>query len=414
MRHAPTTRNLPTRAAALLAASLLVVGACSSSSDDEAAGSAATTAPVATEDTEDTEDTEEVTIDELQVIGSHNSYHLAPQEEIGAVISAFAPDYWEQLDYSHLPLTEQLEEHGIRQLEIDVYADPDGGRYADRPAMVIIDQPTASGVPELDEPGFKVMHIQDFDFATTCVTFVACLEEVEAWSSAHPDHVPVMIMVETKSDSIEEGAAGLGVDVGALGIDWTEPIEMTPELFADLEAEVLEVFPREQIITPDDVRGDAATLDEAVRTTGWPTLASSRGKVLFSLVDTGADRDLYLEGAPALEGRLFFTSAEPGVADAAFVRIDDPVADADALAEALAAGYLVRTRSDVPTVDARTGDTSRRDAALASGAQYVSTDFYVERPEFGTGFSVGLPGDAVARCSPVTATDACTDDELAE
>lgn len=57
-------------------------------------------------------------------------------------------------------------------------------------------------------------------------------------------------------------------------------------------------------------------------------------------------------------------------------------------------------------------DTTRRDAALASGAQYVSTDFYVERPELGTGFVVRLPGGAVVRCNPVTASDRCVDADL--
>jgi hypothetical protein len=187
---------------------------------------------------------------------------------------------------------------------------------------------------------------------------------------------------------------------------------MTAELFDELEAEVLAVFPEDQIITPDDVRGDHNSLSDAVADGGWPTLGEARGKVLFSLVDTGESADVYREDAPALEGKLFFTSATPGDPDAAFVRVDDPIANADLLAEALAAGYLVRTRSDVPTANARTGDTTQRDAALASGAQYVSTDFYAERPEFGTGYVVVLPGGAVLRCSPVAASSACDDEAL--
>jgi hypothetical protein len=53
---------------------------------------------------------------------------------------------------------------------------------------------------------------------------------------------------------------------------------MTPELFDDLEAEVLSVFDEEQIITPDDVRGDADTLEEAVLEDGWPTIAGQQGE----------------------------------------------------------------------------------------------------------------------------------------
>jgi len=39
------------------------------------------------------------------------------------------------------------------------------------------------------------------------------------------------------------------------------------------------------------------------------------------------------------------------------------------------AGFVVRTRADADTVEARSNDTTRRDAALQSGAQYVSTDY---------------------------------------
>jgi hypothetical protein len=407
-------RRLRVALAATTALALVAVGACSSDDDggDGAAGGDTSSSGDTTATTTGTVD--DVRINELQVIGSHNSYHLAPDGGIAAGLAGLAPEFWEQIDYTHLPLTEQLDDFGIRQFELDVFADPDGGLFSSRAALSIVGEEPESGIPELDEPGFKVMHTQDFDFRTTCLTFVACLDEIEAWSSAHPDHAPIMIMVETKTDTIEEGAGSLGIDLSQFGVDWTDPLPMTPELFDDLEAEVLSVFPEDQIITPDDVRGDHDTLPEAIEEDGWPTLGQARGKVLFSLVDTGESADVYREGAPALEGRLFFTSAEPGAPDAAFVRVDDPVVDADLLAEALAAGYLVRTRSDVPTADARTGDTTRRDAALASGAQYVSTDFYTERPEFGTGFVVALPGGAVLRCSPVTASDRCVDAELTE
>ena len=44
--------------------------------------------------------------------------------------------------------------------------------------------------PELRLPGYKVLHTQDFDYETTCLTLVACLTEIEAWSSAHPTTCP--------------------------------------------------------------------------------------------------------------------------------------------------------------------------------------------------------------------------------
>jgi hypothetical protein len=58
-------------------------------------------------------------------------------------------------------------------------------------------------------------------------------------------------------------------------------------------------------------------------------------------------------------------------------------------------------------MEARTGDTGPRDAALASGAQFVSTDYPEPDPRFGTGYEVSFPDDTVARCNPVSAPRGC-------
>lgn len=88
------------------------------------------------------------------------------------------------------------------------------------------------------------------------------------------------------------------------------------------------------------------------------------------------------------------------------------VLEGDRIRTLVRAGYLVRTRTDVPAVDARADDTTRRDAAFLSGAQYLSTDFYVVDPEVGTDYVVVLPGggeldDGAVRCNPVNAPVAC-------
>jgi hypothetical protein len=322
---------------------------------------------------------------------------------VAETLSTLGEDFFAELDYSHHPLTEQLEDHGIRQFEIDVMADPEGGLYSSRVGPAFVGEDGASGIPELDHPGFKVLHIQDIDYETTCFTLIACLGEIEEWSSANPNHLPVMIMIENKADTIEEGAAALGVEIPPLPFDFAIPPQMTPELFVEMEAEILSVFPQDQILTPDDVRGDADTLEEAVLDGGWPEVDDLRGKVMFALVDTGDSADVYLEGTPSLEGRIAFTSSTPGTPDAAFIRVDDSIADGADLAEWAEAGYLIRTRTDVPGDHAKNGDTSLRESAFASGGHFLSTDYYVENPEFGTGFVVALPGGADARCNPVTA-----------
>ena len=107
-----------------------------------------------------------------------------------------------------------------------------------------------------------------------------------------------------------------------------------------------------------------------------------------------------------------FTNSTPGAPDAAFMTIDNP--DDPLLPAALDTGYLVRTRTDVPTNDARTNATTRRDAALGSGAHMLSTDYYTPSEYFNSPYVVTLPGGLVARCNPVTAPATCTADQLTE
>jgi len=133
---------------------------------------------------------------------------------------------------------------------------------------------------------------------------------------------------------------------------------------------------------------------------------------LFTLNNTGDLRAMYSDGRSSLEGRPMFTSATPGDPDAAFVRFDDPTSPG--LGDAVRAGYLVRTRTDSPTADARANDTSDREVAFASGAQFLSTDYYEPSQYFDSPYVVRFENGAVARCNPVTAPPTCTDDQLQE
>ncbi len=421
---APDVRSCYTvamrRLVILLLCAVLISGACSGDDDisapDDGPNGDDTSTTTTTEAAPDP--LAAVRMNEVQGLGSHNSYHLRPAPEVLAGIAALAGEQTAaDLDYEHRPLTEQLDEFGIRQFEIDVYADPEGGRFANRPAAELVGLPVASGEPVLDDPGFKVLHSVDIDFRSTCLTFVACLTEIETWSTANPDHEPIMIMVEAKQQSLADSTEGV-LDVSGLGVDLTEVLTFDRTTFDALEAEILSVFDREALITPDDIRGDAATLEEAVLAgDAWPTLADAAGKVLFSLVDTGPTRDVYIGDASSLEGRLLFTSSQEGRPDAAFIRVDDPIAEGDRIRMLVEAGYLIRTRTDVPGIDGPAGDTTRREAAIASGAQYLSTDYYVVEPMLDTGggasYVVTLPeprivGASAVRCNLINAPDDCT------
>ena len=92
-------------------------------------------------------------------------------------------------------------------------------------------------------------------------------------------------------------------------------------------------------------------------------------------------------------------------------KLNDPIADAAKIKAALAANMLVRTRADADTVQARSNNTTMRDAALAGGAQFVSTDYEVPNPRFSP-YVVKIPGGTPARCNPVTAPPTCTSTDV--
>ena len=227
---------------------------------------------------------------------------------------------------------------------------------------------------DLLRPGIKVLHSPGFDFRTTVPTLRAALGEVKAWSDAHPRHVPVFLLVELKSDAFAP----------------PRPLPWPGAGFDELEETILDVFPRERILAPDDVRAGRPTLREAVEGIGWPPVDDHRGKVVFLLDNEGAVRDAYVGDAPNLAGRLLFASVPRDHPGAAFLKRNDPVASHDEIRSLVDAGFLVRTRTDAGLVEPRRGDLSRYEKALSSGAQLLSTDLPEPDARF-PGYILSLP-----------------------
>jgi hypothetical protein len=344
-----------------------------------------------------------VKLNQIQVIGTHNSYHagIAPNES--KLWQAKYAEAFKGLDYQHQPLPLQFDS-GVRQIELDVYADTKGGLYAHPAGPKNVAAAGLPADPDFDpdgvmlKPGFKVMHVQDVDYRSTCQPFTDCLKQIKDWSHAHPKHIPIFILIETKQ----------GKPRGELHL--TEPESFTSSTFDALDAEIRSVFQPRDIITPDDVRGHYKTLNQAVLAGNWPTVAKARGKVVF-LMDQHDVTSVYLEGHPTLRGRVIFTNSDPGQPDAAFLeRNEGPASDISALVRR---GYLIRARTDSDTKEARINDTKTRDAMISSGAQILSTDYPVNEPARWDGhFVVTLPGDVVARCNPIDAPVDCNTNSL--
>ncbi|HYE30897.1 MAG TPA: Ca2+-dependent phosphoinositide-specific phospholipase C [Methylomirabilota bacterium] len=332
---------------------------------------------------------DDLRINEVQVIGSHNSYHIEPHPSVLQVIASRNQANARGLQYTHPPLPVQFDQ-GIRQIELDIFADPEGGRYA-RPSGP--EEARALGLPtppnhdeegKMLKPGYKVFHIPNTDFLSTTPTLQEALTQVRDWSRAHPTHFPICVLLELKKE---------GKDAPAYTI----------EDLAALEREIRAIFPRDHILTPDDVRRDAPTLPDALNKHGWPTVREAQGKVMFALDNEDATRDLYISNAPSLNGKLIFVSVpENALSDphpaAAWMKMNEAKRDFAQIQQMVRAGYLVRTRSDIPNVEVAANDTTRRDAAFASGAQFISSDYWRPDPRFSS-YSAAFPGGVLMRAN---------------
>ena len=114
----------------------------------------------------------ELRLNQLQFVGSHNSYKQAQSWGWATVLRWLNEDAARALDYEHLPLGEQLD-LGLRVLELDVFYD------------------AASGT-------FPVGHVQLMDMNSHCSPLHECLAQLRAWSDAHRDHLPLLIMFNAK------------------------------------------------------------------------------------------------------------------------------------------------------------------------------------------------------------------------
>lgn len=325
-------------------------------------------------------------INQLQVIGSHNSYKqaidpalfnfLAQKDSTGGVYG---------LQYEHLPIPEQLN-MGLRNLEIDVYADENGGRFAHPKGLEWVKgQPEYDPDGKMNQPGFKMLHVLDIDFRSQYYLFSDCLADLKKWSEAHPNHEPVFITLEPKDG-----------DANRFG---TTPEPFTADTYKELDAVILKYLGKEYLITPDNVRGKFKTLEEAVLHRNWPTVEAARGKFMFILDAKGDKRDLYIKDHPSLQGRVVFTNSDAGTPEAAAMILNNP--EDERIPEMVKKGYIIRTRADANTKEARDNDYSQFEAAKKSGAQIITTDYYVPGKLFTSTYHISFDDGGFVRLNPL-------------
>lgn len=327
-------------------------------------------------------------INHYQCIGSHNSYKEYIDPRLLSIIDKTDTSrrISKGLEYHHIGLSEQLN-LGLRALEIDVYADEKGGKYAHPKGLDMVGKQAnrpydVEGL--MNEPGFKVFHVQEIDFRSNCLTFKKCLQELKLWSDNHPSHEPIYITMNAKDDTLKM-------------FNFTKPEKFTAEVYDQLDNVILTNLGKQKLILPDDIRGNFPTLEEAVLKKGWPKMSKSKAKFLF-ILDEGKSKTMdYIKNHNSLKGRVLFTNSSVGTPEAAFLIMNDAIKDLQKIKENVKKGYFVRTRADSDTREARTNDYRSFEAAKESGAQVISTDYYLKSTLFPSNYSVSFDGKSYFR-----------------
>ena len=239
-----------------------------------------------------------------------------------------------------------------------------------------------SGVPALDQPGFKVIHIQDIDFETTCFTLRRVPDDRQgvvrrapaatcrsrSWSRRRTTRRPtpqrgLRVPGADRSRAVRRARRG-------------DPLRL-PAREAD--------HARRRPPRLPDARGRRARARLADARRG------ARQGHLHCSTTAATTARLPRRTPVARRAASSSRAPTPGNADAAFIKLNDPSHPPTSRTR-VAAGYVVRTRADADTEEARANDTTTRDAALASGAQWVSTDYPVPNPTQFMGYFARDPG----------------------
>lgn len=301
----------------------------------------------------------ELRMNHVQARGTHNSYHRDPGHPVAGEVG------W---DYSHPPLQHQLEHQDVRQVELDIHYN------------AVRDD-------------FEVYHVPLVDGRTTCELLRECLAELRAWSDAHPDHAPLLVMVEPK-----DGGPPRNTELPEDGDPFTTPIGEAE--YVKLDAILREAFGGSlaeggRLVTPDDVTAPGQTLRASIVEDGWPRLRDVRQTVHVVLDGDEHGRD-YSRGWTDLSGRAVFVQAGDLDAVAAYVRRSGGErpgeARYDRVRRVVADGFMVR---DLVGPDGF-------EASKAAGVHYLSTDFPEE-------LHLGDDPEAPMRCNPIAAPRSCGD-----
>ena len=184
-----------------------------------------------------------VRINEIAVIGTHNSYQMTETGANRMVMKLLSfitfGAVQDKTAFEMDTFTQQLE-HGVRNLELDVETADDKGDIS-----------------------FVVSHHPLLENVSSAYDFEKALEEIALWSDNNPKHLPVYLLIEPKGH--------------------VPPVNNLKSYTVEYALELDNVIRQtlgDRLLTPKDAMGDYATLEEMRMNDSWPTLESAAGKII--------------------------------------------------------------------------------------------------------------------------------------
>jgi hypothetical protein len=288
-------------------------------------------------------DDDTIKLNEVQMLASHNSY-----KKTGPALGRFFVGLGENFDearalkYGYLSLTYQLE-NGIRSMEWDV---------------------------RLRHEQFEITHVPIVDNSSVAPTVQLALEELSLFTEHNPNHLPIIIILEIKSD-------WMMLDPALKDIN-NEELKQLDQLLEDTLGNFL-YRPSDFIHDMQEIHQFESTLSmsEVIKNYGWPSIQSLLGKYLFVIHASGYTTPYY-EQDTSFNSQAMFLSVYASQIErpyASFVVHNTP--DVEIIRPLVNQNFIVRTRIDSNLIF----EQSRFQTAIESGAQILTSDFTIGRSD---------------------------------
>ncbi len=275
---------------------------------------------------------------EIAFIATHNSYQKKSVPSMRKLFGnldelTFGFIAGKTGDFESQTLTQQFN-CGIRSIEMDIETVEKDGKIT-----------------------FTCMHTPPIDMTTSCYDLALALKEISLWSDNNPSHLPITVIIEIKEAFIPIN------DMKFFNIDYAKQLD-----------KVLRDNLGDKLFTPADMLRDYESFSKMREADDWCKVKDMLGKVLILLHETGVT-DEYISLDPSVKSQAMFPMLKKKGIErdcASFLLINKPEELNECKAEILDTGnFIVRTRADKFTEVTE----ERRENAIYSGAQIVSTDY---------------------------------------